>query len=743
MTLDAQVGDKLFLTAKSSGPLVASLKADVPGVEEATHLRVVGDHSMRFGDRAFTEYHLYLADSSLFKVFTFAVVEGDQRTFLTKPNTIVLTDIMANRYFGKERALGKTLVMDGSAPYMVCGVVKPLPMSSHWHFNSLVSSWPRVFRDEENWISNNWYTYVLLKPGASPEQAEQAFQKQVEVHVRPLLKQIFTTEWKDLEARGMHYRYRFQPVTDIHLHSKLDEEFEPTGTMSTVTMFILIALLVLLIACINFMNLNTARSAHRAKEIGVRKVLGSQRIQLVWLFLSEAFLLSFFAMVLGMGVVELTLPSLASFIDKDLSFSSIGVPVILGGALGLVVVVALLAGSYPAFVLSSFQPVKVLKGTLSAGMRSSRLRGFLVLAQFTVSIALIVGTIVIYRQLRFVQTKDLGFDKEQMLVIDNTWLLHSRCNSFKEMGLKRPGVVGAAFTQNLPGNDINSGAYRPEGEQQSDLMMFRQLWVDFDYLSMIGVRFKDGRSFSRDMVTDSVQSAVINEAAAKALGYTNPVGRTIVGFFDKERPLRIIGVTEDFHYEPLHLPVLPMVIMVSHGDPTRLVVKVRGDIPAIIRDLKEQWNSISGGQPFTSYFLDQHLETYYRRDEAEGILFALLSSVGILVSSLGLLGLTMYAAEQRTKELGIRKVLGATGASLTALLTKELLGIVVLANLIAWPVAYFSMNRWLQDFAYRIEIGWWVFALAGAVALLVALLTISYQSIMAVRANPVDALKYE
>ncbi|MGA3245606.1 MAG: ABC transporter permease [Bacteroidota bacterium] len=744
LTLDAQVGEKLFLTAKSSGPLSRSLRETVPGVEEATRIRVVGDHSMRFGDRSFTEYRLYLADSSLFRIFSFSVVEGDESSFLTQPSTIVITDLMARKYFGDTPALGKTLIMDGNVPYMVCGVVKPLPSASHWHFNSLVSSWPRPIDDEGYWIGNSWYTYVLLKSGVPARQAESAFHSVVEEHVRPLLMQVFGTDWKNLASTGMHYRYRFQPLTDIHLYSHLDEEIEPTGAISTVTMFIMIGVLILVIACINFMNLNTARSAHRAKEIGVRKVLGSQRSQLVLLFLSEAILLTFFAMILSMGVVEQLLPSMSAFIGKQLSFSAMGAPAIVGGALVLVLVVGLMAGSYPAFVLSSFQPVKVLKGEMRSGMRSSRLRGLLVLTQFTISIILIVGTIVIYRQLRYVQSKDLGFDKDQMLVIDNTWLLGNKTESFRELMLKRPGVLGAAYTQNLPGNDINSGAYRAEGGDKSKLMMFRQLWADFEFLPMIGIKLREGRYFSREIASDSTYSVIINQAAAKALGYSQPVGRTVTGFFGLgERAMKIVGVTDDFHYEPLHLPILPTVIMVSHGHPTRIVLKVHGNIPEIRRDLNEQWTAISGGQPFTAYFLDQQLETYYRRDEAEGMLFAILSSVGILISCLGLLGLTMYAAEQRTKELGIRKVLGASGSSLTVLLTKELVGIVLLANLIAWPIAYFAMNRWLQDFAYRVEIGWWVFALAGSVALLIAILTISYQAIKAVRANPVDALKYE
>lgn len=744
LTLDAQVGEKLYLTAKSSPPVARSLMEDLPGVEAATRIRIVGDHSMRFGDKSILEHRLYLADSSLFRIFSFTVVEGNQSIFLTKPNTIVITTEMARRYFDNTPALGKTLIMDGSVPYEVCGVVKPLPKNSHWHFNSLVSSWPRRFDDEETWISNNWYTYVLLKPGVSAEQAESSFRTLVQRNVRPLIQQIFAGNWNDLEAKGMHYLYRFQPVTDIHLFSHLDEEFEPTGSLSTVTMFMLIGILILVIACINFMNLNTARSSHRAREIGVRKALGSQRSQLIQLFLSESFLLACCALILSIGVVVLVLPSINAFIDKTLSFDALGAPMLAGGALVLVLFVGLLAGSYPAFVLSSFHPAAVFKGKTKGAWQSGRLRWFLVLAQFTISIALIIGTIVIYRQLRFVQSKDLGFIKDQMLVIDNTWLLGNGSSTFKELLLKRPGVLGAAFTQHLPGNDIGSGAYRPEGGTRSKLMMFRQLWADVDYLSTIGVKLVDGRYFSQDFASDSTDGVLINKSAAEHLGYAQPVGRTVIGFFrEGERPLRIIGVTEDFHYETLHQPILPTVILVSHGYPTRLVLKVQGNIPEILSDLREQWAQFSGGQPFTSYFLDQQLEKFYRRDEAEGVLFAILSSIGIFISCLGLLGLTMYAIEQRTKELGIRKVLGASASSILHLLTRELIGIVLLANLIAWPIAYVAMSRWLQDFAYRVEIGWWVFILAGVMALVIALLTISYQAIKAVRANPVHALRYE
>ena len=750
VTLDARIDNKNFHTARSSGPLAATLQAEVPEVEAATRFRGGagggGTHNwaVRYGDKAFNEWLLFYADSTFFDVFTCEVLEGEVNTFLTQPNTLVITDVMARKYFGDASALGKSLVLDGRLQYMVSGVVRAFPPQSHWRFDFLAPTISHSFVDESKWINNNWYTYVLLKDGASPEHAEETLRSSVVEHVRPLIQQVFGGEWKDMEARGMYYRYRFQALTDIHLHSRLDEEIFPPGNIATVYAFVMIGVFVLLIACINFMNLSTARSAHRAKEVGVRKVLGSHVSQLVSLFLGEAVLLSALAMMVSLGIMELALPGVNDLTGKSLSLAMLASPQMVAGVVIFTLLVGILAGSYPAFVLSSFQSVRVLKGELRSGMRSGRLRSALVVTQFAISVALMVGTIVVYRQLRFIQASDLGFDKELMLVVDNTWLLGNKTESFKSGLLNQSGVLAAAYTQNLPGNDIGSAAYRREGGDHSDLLMLRQLWCDLDYLSALGIKLREGRYFMREFGADSTDAVMINEQAAKVLGYEHPVGRKLIGFFGNgERPLEIIGVTEDFHYEPLHLPIYPMVILVSHGAPTRIVLRVRGNIPEIIREAREQWMSLSGGQPFTSYFLDDQLERYYRRDQAIGKLVGIFALLGIFVSCLGLLGLAMYATEQRTKEIGIRKILGASTPGIMGLLSGEFVKLVLIANLIAWPVAYFFINGWLQDFAYRIDVGWWVFALTGAAALVIALATVSTQTIKAALANPADALRYE
>jgi putative ABC transport system permease protein len=741
---DARIGDKEYHTARSSGPVAQALMATVPGVEASARIRVVGDRTIRFEGNAFNEYRFYMADSTIFKVFTFQVIEGDMNSFLTQPGTVVITEEVARKYFGNSSALGKTFTVDGAFPITVCGVVGDFPRESHWHFNFLCAKLTRTFDDEQDWVANSWHTYVRLKKGASAVQAEEAFDATTKEHVIPRIQQVLGADARGVSRGNLPTRYIFQPLTDIHLYSHLDEELEPTGSITMVTMFGIVGVLVLVIACINIMNLNAARSAQRAKEVGIRKVLGSRRNQLVQLFLSETFVLSSLALLLSLVTVELLLPSLNGMTGKELSLGMLGLPVLVGGLVLMVVLVAALAGTVPAYVLSSFPPVRVLKGEVIRGARGGMLRGILVVMQFAVSISLMVGTVVVFRQVKFIRTQDLGFDKKNLLVVDNTWLLGDRCAAFRQALLTRPGITGAAFAQNLPGNDISSGVFRAEGHDRSQVMMLRQLFADQDYLRTLGVKLREGRFFSNDFATDSTDVAMINLSAARMLGYDQPVGRKVIGYFgENQRPMTIVGVTEDFHYEPLHQPILPMVVMVSRGAPTRIVLRVHGNMRDIVEDVGRQWTAFSGGQPITWYFLDERIDRYYRRDEAIGTVFGILSSLGIFLSCLGLLGLTMHSTERRRKEMGIRKVLGASSPSLGILLVKEFAVLVAIAVVIAWPIAYLFMRRWLDTFAYRIELIPVDFVAAGLAALVIAFATVAYHTRKVAVSNPVESLRYE
>ncbi len=744
--LDARINDKDLLGAVTCMPLAQTLRQELPGVEASARIRHVGNFTVRYEEKIFNEDGFYFADSTLFDVFTLPLIEGEARTALTRPHTIVITDEMARKYFGEASALGKSLLMDGRENYEVTGIVKKFPTASHWQFDFLASMNSRKFGDEEIWISNNLYTYFVLNEGISREQTESTLRTIVSKYVDPQIKQVLGASLKEMEASGLRYNYRFQALTDIHLHSRLEDEIGPQGNVVYVYVFLIIAAFILLIACINFMNLSTARSARRAKEVGVRKVLGSRAGQLMQLFLSEAVLLSAIAMLITIGVIELVLPSFNQFSGKELSLGSFDSLQLTLGLIFFTLLIGLLAGSYPSFVLSAFQPVKVLKGEWRSGLRSGWLRSTLVVAQFTISIALIVGTIVVHQQLSYIQSKEMGFDKDQVLVIDNAWLLRGeQWRSFKSSLQNTNGIVSASYSNTVPGKDFGDSAYLPEGGDPSRPVLLWHIWTDFEFIPTMNIALKDGRNFSADFRTDSTHAVLINEAAAKMLGYQNPVGKKVMAFFgqNETRPMEIVGLIKDFHFESLHQPIRPLVLRVVQDAATYLVLRVRGNIPDILQDVERQWSSFTNGQPFVYFFLDDELNARYAAEQNVGKIFGAFSGLGIFIACLGLLGLATYATEQRTKEIGIRKVIGASVTSIAGLLSKEFVKLVLIANLVAWPVAYFAMKRWLENFAYRIDLNLGAFLLAAALALTIAILTVSYHAIKAAVANPVEALRYE
>jgi putative ABC transport system permease protein len=450
-------------------------------------------------------------------------------------------------------------------------------------------------------------------------------------------------------------------------------------------------------------------------------------------------------MLLAVGAIEIILPTFNNFTGKNLALGNFGA-LLVPALILFTLFIGLLAGSYPAFVLSSFQPVKVLKGEWRSAMRSGRLRSALVILQFTISIALIVGTLVVHQQLQYVQSKSLGFDKEQVLVLDNAWLLRGeQSRSFKNTLLNTNGIISASYANTIPGKDIGNSAFLPEGGDPSKPILLWHIWTDFEFVPTMKIGLKDGRNFSSEFRTDSTHAVLINEPAAKLLGYQNPVGRKIMAFFgqNETRPVEIVGLMNDFHFESLHQPIRPLILRVTQGSATYLLLRVQGNFPEIISNVEREWASFTGGQPFVYFFLDDELQARYAAEQVVGKVFGTFSGLGIFIAALGLLGLATYATEQRTKEIGIRKVLGANVPSIVSLLSKEFVKLVVIANLVAWPVAYFAMQRWLENFAYRIELGFGTFFLAAALALLIALLTVSYNAIKAALSNPVESLRYE
>ncbi len=744
VVLKARLNDKDLEIPVSCAPLAEALVREMPEVESAARLRETGNFTVRYGDRVFNETRFFFADSNLFTVLSAEWLDGNSDDALRAPNSLVLTDAVARKYFGTASAVGKLLTIDGQQTYKVTGVVREYPSNSHLHFDFLASRSSRTF--DNVWLSNNDYTYVAFHPGRNPEEIKDKLAMLVHERSGPLLQQIFGTSFEEFEKSGGAYGFYFQPVVDIHLHSRFNNELEPNGNIVYVYVFSIIAVFILAIAVINFMNLATARSARRAKEVGIRKAVGSGQRQLIQLFMTESILVSCLAMGITVILIELVLPSFNQFTHKTLAMSYLERPWQIGALIAFAVFVGLLAGSYPSLFLSAFSPIKVLKGELRHGSGGAWLRSGLVVFQFAISVILIVGTLVVYRQLNFVQNKDLGFQKEQVLVVDNTWLLQKKRDQFKSALKDIPGIASVGYTSTVPGKDIGNSAYVPEGRDASNPVLLWHLFVDMDALDVLGIEMAQGRKYSLDFPADSTKSLMVNETAAALMGFTEPLGKKVMAFMgNTPGQLGIVGTVKDFHFQSLHETIKPLAIRIANeNQKDYAVIRIAGShFNEIIDRIQDAWSAQTGGEPFTYFFLDDNFDSLYRAETAVGRTLLMFSGLGIFIACLGLFGLSNYAAEQRTKEIGIRKALGASVFSVVGLLSREFLMLVGVATLIAWPLAYLAMDQWLENFAYRMSIGIDVFVISGVSAIVIAVVTVSYQAWRAASANPVHALKYE
>ncbi len=740
VALNARINDKDLVSALSPAPMAQTLVTDFPEVESSTVVSHPGDFSVRRGETVFNEKRLFYADAGIFSVFTFPLIRGDTKTALSKPNSIILTEEMAAKYFGDADPMGQRLTLDGRDEYQITGVANNVPENSHLHFDFL-ASWVTLEDSRSDiWVGNDYYTYIKLREGFRADDLQVKFSAMVRKYAGPQF-QAAGISFDEFLSAGGRYGYFLQPLTKIHLYSDLEHEVEPTSSVTYIYVFSAIALFILLIACINFMNLATARSADRAREVGIRKVLGSHRSQLLRLFLSESMLISFLSMALALMLVEMLLPLFNDLSGKRLALHYFDNPFVISGSLFIAFLVGFLAGSYPAFFLSSFQPIVVLKGKLSAGARSSGLRSMLVVFQFGISICLMIATVVVYQQLNFVQNKKLGFNKEHVAVIHNLWQIGSQRSAFKQAILKNSGVVSAASSQSLPGEVTSNTVFNAAGTGNLEPSLLWMIRSDFDLVKTLGIELSYGRDFSADFSTDS-SAVILNEAAVKLFGLQNPLGEKLVRY-GQTGEHEIIGVLKDFHFESLRQAIRPLVILIE-GPGNVLSVRIQPNrIRETMPELEKIWKDFALGQPFVYSFLDDDFDALYRAEQRVGKIVTVFSILAICIASLGLLGLAAFTAERRTKEIGIRQVLGASAAGIVTLLTKDFTRLILVANLIAWPAAYLAMNRWLQDFAYRINLSVWTFVLAGSFALLIALLTVSYQAIKAALANPVESLRYE
>jgi predicted permease len=723
---DINFADHSTTWAITQGPLGPSLKEDFPEIVNFT--RITGRRfRLNYEDHSYDEV-VGMADGSIFEMFTFPLIEGDPRTALSDPHSIVLTENMAKKYFGDEHPIGKVLKADDRHDFLVTGVIEEFPLNSHFRYDFLV---PFIFGRElkytvDNWRNSQFRTYVQLQEG---------------IPYRDVIQKIsgYLYEKPTIEKDA---RLNLQPLARIHLYSNY--EFDSAhGDITYVTIFSLIAFFILMIGCINFMNLTTARSASRAREVGMRKVAGAYRRDLVRQFFGESIFLSFIALFFAVGLVALLLPVFNNLAAKELSLGSSANFSAFLALMGIALLTGIIAGSYPALFLSAFQPSHVLKGTLHSGSKGAAFRKVLVVLQFSMTILLIVCTTVVYDQMNFMRNRKLGYDKEYLVYAVLRGDMRKQFDVVKEELLRNPNILEVTSSATIPtyGYNFSNSLWRWEGQNPDEEILMRASFIDYNYFKTLGMEIIEGRPYSKEYTTDPEEALIVNEEAVKVMGMESPIGKRLeIG----DNQAKIIGVVNNYHFRSLRQEIEPLILILNPQQCWALFARLRSeDIPQTIGHMEKVWGRFAPGFPFNYRFMDEAIDNLYRSEKQIGTIFRYFAMLAIFISCLGLFGLASFMAEQRTKEIGIRKVLGATVSHILLLLSKEFAKWVLIANIIAWPVAYYAMNRWLQGYAYRINIALWSFVLAAALALAIAIITVSYQAVRAATAHPADALRYE
>lgn len=748
--LKAKLGDEVIRESSVSAPVAATLVSEFPEVLDATRISITyGLQKVTYKETTIRKGKMVFVDPNFFELFTLPFLKGDINTALDRPNTVVLTTAQAEAYFGKEDPLNKTIKIEGQGLYTVTGVIDEVPTNSHFHFDLFASMEGNKDAKNQNWMQGSYRSYLLLADGTDLDQFEDKLPIIIEKYMASQLEEGLGMTYEKFLETGNEVGFYVQPLTDIHLYSDFTGtgDFEVGGDIDTVLILVAIALFMLLIACINFMNLSTAGASKRVKEIGMRKVLGSKKGQLVSQFLTESFIATLIATIIGFVLLSTTLPYFNQLSGKSLEFNDLFTPEILVSLLGLIVLISFLAGSYPAFFMSSFKPIQALKSRFTSN-GSKSIRSGLVVFQFAISVSLIIGTLVVSQQMTYIQNKDIGYEREQLIVVRDAYLLGNDVPAYQNELLNDPRIESITNSSFIPAGPTNNNMQSISPPDNGELMRRTNFYVvDEDYIPTMGMEIASGRNFSKEFGAET-GNVIINETAIKIFGLPeNPVGQTLLRSTDLKggrEKLNIIGVVKDFHARSLHEPIDPLMMMSSSNQITGLIIKSKtADITSLIANMQSKWESFGSGETFDYAFLDElYNETYLKERNMNAILriFALLT---IFVACLGLFGLVTFTAEQRFKEIGIRKVLGSSVTQVVSLLAKDFLKLVLISMVIAFPLGYYLMDKWLQDFAYRIEIEWWIFALAGLMTMLIAFLTISYKSIRAANVNPIKSLRTE
>ncbi|MEQ9168424.1 MAG: ABC transporter permease [Fulvivirga sp.] len=748
--------DNEFRYPVAPAPLANALVNEIPEIETAVRFRFNGTWLVKTPqmNESFKESQVIYTDSTFFDLFSFPLIEGNSKNVLNRPNTVAISRSIAEKYFKDVSPIGKSLLLDGEYNYEVTGVFEDMPANSHLQFNILMSLASTPEAQNEQWLSNNFFTYFKTKEGVNKEALQKKIQLFYENKAEPELIQYVGSTIEEFKANGNSVNMVLQPMEDIYLTSDFIFDIGTMGNEDSVLLFLVIAVFIIGLACINFMNLSTARSANRSKEVGIRKALGSVRSHLIRQFLLESIIISIISIIIGCLAAAVMLPLFNHLADKSLTFPS--TPLFYLALLGFALFIGVIAGTYPAFFLSSFRPINTLKGKLSSGAGGSAIRSGLVIFQFLISIILIIGTLAIQKQLDFIQNKKLGFNKNQLVMVNDPYMLGDKRDSFKEEIEKLSSVASCSYSGFIPvnGYNRNDNTYWEKGVSPSqDNTISLQMWqVDEDYVQTFEMELIEGRNFDNTIASDSV-GLIFNEEAMRRFGYENiddkwiqtyafdQATRSVIN--DEFENYKIIGVVKNFHFESMKENIGPVAMSMGRSTGVLSVRLNTEDYQSALQLIESKWNEFANGLPFNYTFLDDQFDNMYKSETKLGELFAIFSGLAIFIGCLGLFALAAFMAEQRIKEIGIRKVLGASVKEIVLMLSKQFTKLVLFAFVIAAPISWWAINTWLDSYVYRITLGFEIFLIAGFSAFLVAWITVGYQSIKAAVSNPVDSLKSE
>jgi putative ABC transport system permease protein len=745
--LNGKIGGREVTTSSSPAIMGPTMIKEFPEIEDFLRMNGRGPTVIEYDKQTFTEDHIIEADSSFFNFFSIPVLKGDAKNLLNSPRKVVLSESTAKKIFGTENPIDKKIkIGTDSLLYIVTGVMADVPQKSHFEANLLTSFITNSRSKDPNWMNNSFSTYFLLKPNSSYKTVDAKYPELLQKYVGPAIQQYTGISLNDFIAKGNKYRFFLQSLNDIHLDTSVQQDFKASVDPKYLKIFGSIAILIVLIASINFMNLSTAQSSRRAKEVGIKKVAGSTRGMLVAQFISESFILSIIALLVAIVFIKLSLPFFNNLLGANLALSLFTAWYSIPLLILFSVIVGFLAGSYPALFLSSFNPYEVLKGSVKNSMQNGRLRRVLVVFQFAVSILLIVGTMIMYQQIKYMLDKDLGFKKEQLIVINRAEALGTKMKSFKETVKNIPGVINITSSTAIPGRTNNNNGYLMEGRKDETFLMTTS-WVDYNFLDTYGMTLASGRSFNESFASDK-DACLINESAFKDFKITDMEKTRFMEPHDSGRVkyLPVIGVVKNFNYESLRNPIGPYILKFQNDYMLwgYITVRLSGqNYSKTINAIEEKWKEFVSNNPLQYYFLDADFELMYKQERQNAQMAVIFSILAIFIAALGLFGLTSFTVEQRTKEIGVRKAMGSSITGIYIVISREVIILVSISALIAWPLVYYWAGKWLQNFYYKINPGFLSLVIGLALALGIAVLTISYRILRAARVNPAQSLKYE